>query len=233
MINYVPYGKISSIIFHIPKLFSVKVNVDLFRQFQTKYGKKIIKEYQSEVQYYNDKVDCDIKKIQLNYDYNMSIESEEDDKSAIVFVMIRLEDMYMLRYKLMRFYQHFHDQYKTLFRKIDLEYQLVDGDSIKEEIELTYGGIAFFPSLKMNVDGYNEPAIGLYIASGIKSSVKIISIKQFLGLLELFDRADLYLYSQMLINFYGRELNQNPFIITKEIEKVANKIEKPKSSFFG
>lgn len=192
------YNKIEDVMMFLGKNAVLKMNLNLFHS--TEKNGRI--SYHSEVRYYNEKIQDRVVNIKRSFDYFMSIENIRPMNGEKQYIMIRQEDIFLLRRVLVKVYDYFYDNFDKLFVK---RKNIVSVDPNFKPIE--YNGLPmgkyliFTPDVTENINGEKVGCIKLNLSS--PNSFVCMSLNKLSGFVESISNADMFLYAQNMSNYMG------------------------------
>lgn len=225
------YSKIVSTVYRLNKECVIKLSVSLRNQYTSQISKKpVTSVFQNEYKVHNAKTDEDNIVMTVNpYEYHLQLEITQFEKPKVV-VFISNSDLYILRAILVDFYEEYKSKMDKIY--INTGRSLAIVKNVIKPItldDLMYGSIGIFPTIITLDQDRTEviPGIGLSIQND-RSEIAMtrISVKRFLGLLEVINTMNLYQAAMQLLIFYGRERN----VEVKSVSSFSNGNFKPYKS---
>lgn len=192
------YNKSEDVIMFLGKNAVLKMNLNLYHSSE-KNGRM---SYHSEVRYYNEKIQERVVNLKRSFDYFMSIENIRPMNGRKEYIMIRQEDIYLLRKVLIKVYDHFYENFDSLFIK---RKGIVCVDPNFKPIE--YNGLPmgkyliFAPDVTENINGEKVGCIRLSLSN--PNNFVCMSLNKLSGFVESINNADMFLYAQNISCYVG------------------------------
>jgi len=197
------YNKMEDIIMFLGKNACLKMNINLFHKSE-RIGRI---SYHSEVRYFNEKIGSSVINLKRSFDFFMSIENLKPINGEKQYIMIRQEDIYLLRKVLLQVYDYFNNSFDKIFVK--------HGNRVSVAPEFAkpveYNGLPlgkyliFTPDIIDSMDGTKHGCIRMNLSS--PTSFVYMSLNKLSGLVETINNADMYLYAQNMSTYFGKPEN--------------------------
>ena len=193
------YNKISDVMMNLGKNANLLFNMRLYSESE-KFGRSY---YHSEVQYYNESTNSKLVNIKRKFDSYISFEQSHPVNGEKGFVMIRNEDIRMLRKAVEDMELHIVDHFKEIYV---VSKGNVHVRKVQEPLEIT--GLAlnkylvFTPDVVENFNGSTSAAVRVTL--GNPNLYVLMNMKKWSGLIECLNNANMFLYSQNASTYIGR-----------------------------
>jgi hypothetical protein len=182
-----------------------------------KYGRK---SYHQEIQYYNDKIGEKVINIKRSFDYFATIENLKAVNSIKQYIMIRQQDILLLRKVMNSVFDMFNKEFDNMFVKKGGVVTLRNKITPVEFTGLNLGKyLVFSPDIMDTANGEKIGCIRMNLSS--PNNFVLMPISKYSGLLECINNMDMFSYAQGMLSYFGRPnygTNMYDFTDSQEIE---------------
>lgn len=193
------YNKISDVMMNLGKNANLLFTMRLYNDSE-KFGRSY---YHSEVQYFNESTGSKLINVKRKFDSYISFEQTHAVNGERGFVMIRNEDIRMLRKAVedmeLHVVEHFQDIYVSKNGSVHVR-------KVQNPIEISglplNKYLVFTPDIVENYNGSTSAAIRVTL--GNPNLYVLMTLKKWSGLIECLNNANMFLYSQNASTYMGR-----------------------------
>jgi hypothetical protein len=182
-----------------------------------KYGRK---SYHQEIQYYNDKIGEKVINIKRSFDYFATIENLKAVNSIKQYIMIRQQDILLLRKVMNSVFDMFNKEFDNMFVKKGGVVTLRNKITPVEFTGLNLGKyLVFSPDIMDTANGEKIGCIRMNLSS--PNNFVLMPIGKYSGLLECINNMDMFSYAQGMLSYFGRPnygTNMYDFTDSQDIE---------------
>jgi hypothetical protein len=198
-LNFENYNKVEDIVYYLGTNAVLKMNLSLYQNSE-KYGRK---SYHQEIQYYNEKMGEKVVNIKRSFDYYASIENLKPVDHMKEYIIIRQQDIFLLRKVVNSVFELFNNEFDNLFGKRNGVVTLRNKIKPIEFSGLSLGKyLVFAPDIMENINGERSGCIRMNLSS--PNNFVLMSLSKFSGFLECINNMDMFSYAQEMLSYFGR-----------------------------
>jgi len=177
----------------------LKMNLSMF-QSSEKYGRR---SYHQEVQYYNEKAGQKVVNLKRSFDYFASIENLKAVNRVKEYIMIRQQDIFLLRKVINSVFDLFNKEFDNMFVKKNGIVTIRNKITPVEFTGLSLGKyLVFSPDI---MDSYNGEKIGcIRMNLSSPNNFVLMPIGKYSGFLECINNMDMFSYAQGMLSYFGK-----------------------------
>jgi hypothetical protein len=193
------YNKIEDIIYYLGPNAVLKMNLNLYSNSE-KYGRR---SYHQELEYYNTKAAEKVVNLKRSFDYFATIENLKAVNSIKEYIMIRQQDILLLRKVVNSVFDIFNDQFDNMFGKKNGVVTLRNKIKPIQFDGLSLGKyLVFTPDINERTNGEKEACIRMNLSS--PTNFVLMNQSKLSGFLECLNNMDMFGYAQSMLNYFGR-----------------------------
>lgn len=210
------YNKMEDIMYYLGPNAVLKMNISMY-QSSEKYGRR---SYHQELQYYNEKIGQKVVNVKRSFDYFATIENLKPVNHMKEYIMIRQQDIFLLRRVMDSVFKLFNDEFDNLFGKKNGNVILRNKIKPIEFSGLSLGKyLVFAPDIMESMNGDKTACIRMNLSS--PDNYVLMNLSKYSGLLECINNMDMFAYAQGMMSYFGRPkygTNLYDFTASQDIE---------------
>lgn len=210
------YNKIEDIMYFLGQNAVLKMNLSMYQNSE-RYGRR---SYHQEIQYYNQKAGEKVVNIKRSFDYFASIENLKPVGRMKEYIIIRQQDIFLLRKVMNSVFDLFNKEFDNMFVKKNGVVTLRNKITPIEFSGLSLGKyLIFSPAIMEKASGEKVGCIQLSLSSPDNSV--LMSISKYSGFLECINNMDMFSYAQGMLSYIGRPeygTNMYDFAASQDVE---------------